>query len=64
MRLITAHRILIGAAVAFFVFYAGRTLLTFAGGGGPWALVQSIVSAGIAIGFVLYFRSLRRWGRR
>jgi hypothetical protein len=62
--LITAHRILIGAAVAFFLFYAGRALVSFQGGGGPWALVQSIVSGGIAIGLVAYYRTLSRWGRR
>ena len=64
MRLITAHRILIGAGIAFFVFYAvwqGR-LWTAAGGAG--ALAQTIISAAVAAGFVLYYRTLRRWARR
>lgn len=64
MRLITAHRVLIGAAIAFFVFYAGRKLWAFAGGAGGGALVQSLVSAAVAVGFVLYYRTLKRWDRR
>jgi hypothetical protein len=64
VRLITAHRILIGAAIAFFLFYAGLKLVRWAGGDGPWALVQSIVSAAVAVGFVAYYRTLRRWGQR
>ena len=27
-------------------------------------LVQAIVAAAIAVGFVLYYRTLKRWGRR
>lgn len=55
MRLITAHRILIGAAIAFFLLYAALTLRR-------GAVVQAVVSVVIAIGLVVYFRSLRnRW---
>ena len=61
MRLITAHRILIGTAIAFFLFYAGRTVYAYAVGGGTGALVQSIVSIAVAAGLVLYYRTLRRW---
>lgn len=64
MRLITAHRILIGAGIAFFAFYALFQLRRYlAGDGGP-ALVQVAASAAVAVGLVVYYRSLRNWGRR
>lgn len=61
MRLITAHRILIGAAIAFFVFYAARTFWAYQGGAGAGALVQAIVAIAVAVGLVGYYRTLRRW---
>jgi hypothetical protein len=58
VRLITAHRILIGAAILFFVFYAATTLVH----GRPGASVHAIVSIVIAVGLIVYYRSLRkRW---
>jgi hypothetical protein len=65
VKLITAHRILIGAGIAFFLFYAlfqARLFVTHAGGTG--AIVQAVVSAAIVIGLIVYYRSLRRWGER
>jgi hypothetical protein len=64
VRLITAHRILIGAAIAFFLFYAAFQVRRALGVGGAAAGVQALVSAAIALGLVAYYRSLRRWGRR
>ena len=61
MRLITAHRILIGAAIAFFGFYAGRTLWAYAGGAGLGAIVQAVVSIAVTVGLVGYYRTLKRW---
>ena len=64
MKLITAHRILIGAGIAFFAFYAllqGRRYLAV---GETAALVQAVVSAAVVVGLVVYFRSLRDWGQR
>ena len=64
MKLITAHRILIVAGIAFFIFYAllqARLFLTRDGGAG--AIVQTIVAAAIVIGLVVYYRSLRNWGK-
>ena len=61
MRLITAHRILIGAGIAFFLFYAMVVLMrdhTAAG------LVHALVSLAVAVGLALYYRTLRRWGSR
>ena len=65
MKLITAHRILITAGIAFFVFYAllqARIYVTH--GGGVDALVQAVVAAAIAVGLILYYRTLKQWGRR
>ena len=64
MKLITAHRILIVAGIAFFLFYAvlqARMFLTR--GGGTPAIVQAGVAAVIVIGLIVYYRSLRNWGR-
>ncbi|MGH7277782.1 MAG: hypothetical protein ACREJG_03755 [Candidatus Rokuibacteriota bacterium] len=64
MKLITAHRILIVAGIVFFLFYAARQLWAFLGAGGPGALVQSGAAAAVAVGFIVYYRTLsRRWGR-
>ena len=58
MRLITAHRILIGAAILFFVFCAVTTLVH----GRSGATVHALVALGIAVGLIMYYRSLRkRW---
>ena len=60
MRLITAHRILIGAAIAFFLFYAVLQLRHGLGVRGTPALVQAGVSLIIALGLIVYYVSLRR----
>ena len=61
MKLMTAHKILISAAIAFFLFYALLQLLTYVNAGALAALVRSGLSAAVAIGFgvYLYFRSLK-----
>ena len=64
MKLITAHRILIAAGIAFFLFYAllqARLYLTRDSGG---ALVQAVVAAAIALGLIVYYRTLKHWGRK
>ena len=60
MKLITAHRILIGAGIAFFVFYAAIQLKVYLASGAAAPLAQAIVSVVVAVGFVVYYRSLRR----
>ena len=65
MKLITAHRILIGAGIAFFLFYGlvqARQFLTR--GGEVAAIVQAMVAAVIVIALIVYYRSLKAWGRR
>ena len=61
MKLITAHRILIGAGIVFFVFYAAISLVH---GVTPGAIAQAAVSLAVAVGLALYYRTLRRWGSR
>ena len=63
MRLITAHRILIGAAIAFFVFFAAVELREYGRTSGTATLVEAVVSIVVAIGLVLYYRTLSRWGK-
>jgi len=65
MKLITAHRILITAGSAFFVFYAlVQTRVYVMRGGGVDSLVQAVVAAATAVGLILYYRTLKQWGRR
>jgi hypothetical protein len=61
MRLITAHKILIGSAVAFFAFFAAFELRTYAGTGGLTDLVSGIFGLAVAVGFAVYLRRL--WTR-
>ena len=63
MRLITAHRILIGAAIAFFVFFAAIALRQYLRAAGTAPLVEAVVSVAVAVGLVLYYRTLSRWGK-
>ncbi len=64
MRLITAHRILIIAGIAFFLLYTLIEARAYARTGSRAALAQAIVSPLISIGFWLYYRSLaKRWDR-
>ena len=63
MKLITAHRILIGAGIAFFVFFAAVELKQYARVPGPAPLVEAVVSIVVAVGLVFYYRTLSRWGK-
>lgn len=61
MRLITAHKILIGSAVAFFAFFALFELRAYAAGGGATDLGSGIFGLAVAVGFAVYLRRL--WTR-
>ena len=64
MKLITAHRILILAGIAFFLFYALlQTRVFMTHGGEVGAAVQAVIAAVIVIGLVAYYRTLKQWGR-
>ncbi len=64
MRLITAHRILIIAGIAFFLLYALIEARDYARTGSAGALAQAIIAPLVSVGFWLYYRSRARgWGR-
>jgi len=56
MRIMTAHRILIGTAVAFFLLYAGWEAM--GSDRGRW--LRAGASGAGAVGLALYFRTLPR----
>lgn len=60
MTLITAHRILIGSAIALFVFYGSLELQEYAATGGGSALLQGCLSLAAAVGFGAYLRSVKQ----
>jgi len=64
VRLITAHRILILAGIAFFIFYAVVRGRHYLADGATMDLVQTIVALAVALALQWYFRSLSRWGQR
>ncbi|HWP58939.1 MAG TPA: hypothetical protein VNL14_13685 [Candidatus Acidoferrales bacterium] len=63
MTLLTAHRILISAAIVFFVFLALWELNQFWKTGEIWASARSVLYLIVAGGFGLYLKFLRRWYR-
>jgi hypothetical protein len=58
MRLLTAHKILIGSAVAFFAFFALFELRGFATSGSLGDLTSGVLGLGVAVGFGLYLRTV------
>ena len=60
MTLLTAHKILIGTSVVFFLFLSSREFGNYYSGDGIWAAVLSAAYLGVAIGFGIYFISLRK----
>jgi hypothetical protein len=59
MKLITAHKILIGSAAVFFCFFAGWEFRNYSVSGEPWAVARSVLYLAIAIGFAVYLKNLR-----
>lgn len=59
MRLMTAYKILIGTSVVFFVFFSGWELTNYLEAGGVGALARSALYLCVAVGFAVYFRSLK-----
>lgn len=59
MRLITAHKILIGSATVFFVFFALWELRNYLDGE-PAAMWRSALYLIVAVGFAVYFKNLGR----
>ncbi|HXG53271.1 MAG TPA: hypothetical protein VNN77_17880 [candidate division Zixibacteria bacterium] len=63
MKLITAHRILIASAAVFFLFFSAWELARYFNRGEGWAAGRSLLYLVIAVGFSIYFKSLKRWYR-
>ena len=59
VSLITAHRILIGSAIAFFAFYGLWELRNFSGGAGAGAIARAAIAFAVAAGFGLYLRTVK-----
>ena len=59
MKLITAHKILIGSAAVFFAFSPGGSFATYSASGDPWAVARSVLYLAVAIGFAVYLKNLR-----
>lgn len=60
MRLITAHRILIGSAVAFFLFFAFLELHSYAATGAGSDLIGGVFGVVATAALALYMRTLWR----
>jgi hypothetical protein len=60
MTVVTAHRILIGAAVVFFLFLAARDLLGSRGGEDWESLLRGGGALLAAVGFAIYWRRIPR----
>jgi hypothetical protein len=59
VKLITAHRVLIIAGIAFFLFYAMVVLTRDHTASG---FLQAAISLAVVVGLALYYRTLSRWG--
>ncbi len=60
MRIMTAHKILIATAAAFFLFYAGWEMVRSLRTGDMWGMPRGLVALAVGIGLGLYFRYLAR----
>ncbi len=60
MRIMLAHKILIGAAAAFFLFYGGWEILHATRGGDEWGLARGLVALAVAAALWIYFACLLR----
>jgi hypothetical protein len=59
MKLLTAHKILISAAVVFFIYFSFWELRRYFGGDG-WAGLRGILYFIVALGFGVYLKHLKR----
>ncbi len=59
MQIKTAHKILIASAIAFFISFGVWQFRSYVSTGEARPLVGAILSVLVAIGFGIYFRTLR-----
>lgn len=60
MKLITAHKILIGSATVFFLFFALWEFRNYADSGDSWAMARSVLYLLVGVGFGIYLKNLGR----
>jgi hypothetical protein len=60
-RLIVAHKVLIGTAVLFFVFFAVWEARNYVHTDNGWAAFRAVLYFVVAIGFGVYFSKLKQW---
>jgi hypothetical protein len=58
---ITFHKVLIGTAIAFCVFFAGWGWHEYQRSHTTWSLASAVAFAVFAVGFAVYLRFLRRF---
>ena len=61
MTLLTAHKILISAAIVFFFGLALWELRNYLGAGDGWILFRCLLYFFVAVGFGVYLKSLKQW---
>lgn len=60
MNLMTAHRILIGTSIAFFLFFTLLQVRDFFAGAGLSHLLAAAAAGAVTAALVVYFRGLRK----
>lgn len=58
MRLITAHKILIASATAFFLFFTAHRFLAYENGGDTGVLLTSLGGLVACVGLGFYYRRI------
>jgi hypothetical protein len=61
IRLLTAHKILIATAAAFFIFFAFWEYRNYLHTDNAWAVFRAVLYFLVAIGFAVYFKKLKQW---
>jgi hypothetical protein len=60
MTITTAHKILIGSAIAFFAFFAVLEIAKYFSHGDPGLLLMGVVSGAVTVILVFYLRAFIR----
>ena len=63
MTITTAHKILIGSAIAFFAFFAILEVKYYLSAGGTVTLLMGLVSGVVVVGLAFYLRAFIRRSR-
>jgi hypothetical protein len=63
MTLLTAHKILISTAVVFFFGFSFWEFKNYLDTADRWSMLGAGFYLLVAVGFGVYFKSLKRWAR-